>query len=88
MQQPDYFFRLAEEFPKYRREILFTAADNNKKDIDRLMAVEGHDDIKNEFNKAVIQLRRIKANGKGQVYGWIGGMVEAVAVTAILIIVL
>jgi len=48
------------------------------------MAVEGHNEVKNEFHKAVFQLKA----RKGQVYGWIGGLVEVVALTTILIIAL
>jgi hypothetical protein len=47
-QKPEYFFRLAEEFPAHRR-LIFSSVENDKEVLSRMKAVEGHDKIKKEF---------------------------------------
>ncbi len=49
-QKPEYFFRLAEDFPT-NKYIFFSAYDDNKEVIQGLKSVVGHDDIKKEFFK-------------------------------------
>ncbi|HEY0067570.1 MAG TPA: hypothetical protein VGB46_09405 [Flavisolibacter sp.] len=49
-QRPEYFFRLAEEFPAHRH-LIFSSVENNKEVLSRMKAVEGHDKIKKEFFK-------------------------------------
>jgi tetrahydromethanopterin S-methyltransferase subunit G len=49
-QRPEYFFRLAEDFPN-NRNVIFMAAEDNKQVIQSLKAVENHTDIKKEFFK-------------------------------------
>ena len=44
---PDYFFRLCEDFPQ-NKTIIFTSVENTEV-ISGLKAVEGHDQIKKEF---------------------------------------
>lgn len=50
-QNPAYFFRIAEDFPA-KRDIVFSSVDNDKKLIEVLKMVEGHEQIKKEFFKA------------------------------------
>jgi hypothetical protein len=66
-QKPEYFFRLAEDLPEYRHAILLSGAYNmvfsinaNKKDIERLMAVEGYNETKKEFSKNAANCRTDK----------------------------
>ena len=47
-RRPDYFFRLAEDFPD-KRSAIFNSVENNKQVIAGLKAVEGHKDAKREF---------------------------------------
>jgi len=49
-QRPEYFFRLAEDFPA-NRSLIFGAVEDNKEVIRELKLVEGHDQIKKEFFK-------------------------------------
>lgn len=49
-QRPDYFFRLAEDFPN-NRSIIFIAVEDNKEVIQGLRDVQGHNEIKEEFFK-------------------------------------
>lgn len=49
-QRPEYFFKLAEDFPA-NRHLIFFAPENNKDVIAGLRAVEGHDEIKKAFFK-------------------------------------
>ncbi|MEP7142319.1 MAG: hypothetical protein ABI707_05595 [Ferruginibacter sp.] len=63
-QRPEYFFRLAEDFPK-NRSLIFMAVEDNKEVVNGLSAVEGHNEIKKEFFKD----RRF---GKSMPYGIIG----------------
>ena len=49
-QHPDYFFRLAEDFPQYQ-DIIFAAVGDNKDVLEGLKAAEGHDAIKKAFFK-------------------------------------
>jgi hypothetical protein len=49
-QRPEYFFRLAEDFPD-RRTIIFSAAEDNKQVMQSLKAVENHSEIKKQFFK-------------------------------------
>ena len=56
-QRPEYFFRLAEDFPD-SRNIFFSYAENNKQVMANLKAVENHDKIKKDFFKE----RRFRQN--------------------------
>jgi hypothetical protein len=47
-QKPEFFFRLAEEFPA-NRQLIFSSVENDKELFSRMKAVEGHDKIKKEF---------------------------------------
>lgn len=47
-QKPEYFFRLAEDFPA-NRQLIFSSVENDRELFGRMKAVEGHDKIKKEF---------------------------------------
>lgn len=49
-QLPEYFFRLAEDFPD-SRNIIFVSVEDSKEVIQSLKAVEGHADLKKAFFK-------------------------------------
>ncbi len=49
-ERPEYFFRLAEDFPAHRN-LIFHAAGNNREIIAALKNVEGHDVVKKAFFK-------------------------------------
>jgi hypothetical protein len=63
-KQPEYYFRLAEDFPPERSNI-FYAVDNDKQVVNGLKAVTGHDKIKKEFLKA----RRFDRSMKYKIIG-------------------
>jgi len=50
VKRPEYFFRLAEDFPA-NRSLIFSSVENNKEVFGRMKTVEGHDEIKKEFFK-------------------------------------
>lgn len=50
LQRPDYFFRLAGDFPQ-NRGLIFNSVQENKETIRGLKGVEGYDTIKKEFFK-------------------------------------
>jgi hypothetical protein len=49
-QRPEYFFRLAEDFPA-SRSLVFSSVENNKEVFGRMKTVQGHDEIKKELFK-------------------------------------
>lgn len=49
-QQPEYFFKLAEDFPA-NQDLIFFAAEANKDAYPGLKAVSGHDEVKKSFFK-------------------------------------
>jgi hypothetical protein len=51
LQQPEYFFRLAEDLPQHR-SLIFSSGGRNKRVFSSLLRVEGYDEIKRDFIKA------------------------------------
>jgi hypothetical protein len=49
-RRPEYFFRIAEDFPN-NRNIIFTAVEDDKKVINALKLANGNEKIKKEFFK-------------------------------------
>jgi hypothetical protein len=49
-QKPDYFYRIAEDFPE-NQNIIFAAVSDDKQLVGELKNVQGYDNLKNEFIK-------------------------------------
>lgn len=49
-QKPEYFFKLAEDFPN-NRILIFNSVEDDKEVVKGLKAIEGHNEIKKEFLK-------------------------------------
>lgn len=78
-QRPEYFFRLAEDFPA-NKSLIFFSVDNNKEVFSRMKAVEGHDKIKKEFFKEKKFERSIPYKVIG-IYAAAAGLITLLIVT-------
>ena len=76
-EKPEYFFRLAEDYPD-KRKIIFYAVETNKQVMAGLKSVENHKDIKREFFRA-------RGSDKHMPLRIIGTSVVAVAILVLLL---